>query len=81
MSRSATFHHPEQAPARLRAPSLAQRICVDGQGVPVLTPLPLKLTLRGVVCRLPDPVATVHRHARRLAARPLTLALQRLGTA
>lgn len=58
----------------MRAHSLAKLICVDGQGAPFLTPLPLKFSLRGVVCRLLGPVARAHPHAGRLAARPLTLA-------
>lgn len=68
------FNRPEHAHALMRAHPLAQLISVDDAGFPFVTPLPLKLELRGEQAVLLGHVAKANPHGRYLAARPEALA-------
>lgn len=68
------FNMPEHAQALMRAHPLAQLVSVDEAGFPFVTPLPLKLELRGEQVWLLGHVARGNPHGALLAARPQALA-------
>lgn len=67
------FNKPEHAHALMQAHPLAQLISVDEAGFPFVTPLPLKLELRGDQPWLLDHLARANPHAKLLAAKPEAL--------
>ncbi len=68
------FNAPEHAHALMRAHSLAQLVSVDEAGAPFVTPLPLKLELRGEQAWLLGHVAKGNPHGALLKAKPEALA-------
>lgn len=68
------FDAPEHAHALMRAHPLAQLVSVDPAGQPFVTPLPLKLELRGEQAWLLGHVAKGNPQGALLAARPQALA-------
>ena len=68
------FNKPEHAHALMRAHPLAQLVSTDDAGFPFVTPLPLKLELRGEGAWLLGHVAKPNPHWRYLAQRPEALA-------
>jgi transcriptional regulator len=68
------FNMPEHAQALMREHPLAQLVSVDPAGHPFVTPLPLKLELRGEQPWLLGHVAKGNPHGALLAARPEALA-------
>lgn len=67
------FNKPEHAHALMQAHPLAQLISVDEAGFPFVTPLPLKLELRGDQPWLLGHLARANPHAKLLAAKPEAL--------
>lgn len=68
------FDAPEHAHALMRAHPLAQLVSLDDAGFPFVSPLPLKLELRGEQTWLLGHVARGNPHGAYLAARPEALA-------
>lgn len=68
------FNAPQHAHALMRAHPLAQLVSVDDAGCPFVTPLPLKLELRGDTAWLLGHVARPNPHGRLLTDRPRALA-------
>lgn len=68
------FQRPEHAHALMRAHPLAQLVSLDEAGSPFVTPLPLRLELRGNQAVLLGHVAKPNPHGRYLASRPDALA-------
>lgn len=67
------FDKPEHAHALMRAHPLAQLVSTDAEGFPFVTPLPLKLELRGQGAWLLGHVAKPNPHWKYLAERPEAL--------
>lgn len=68
------FNAPQHAHALMRAHPLAQLVSVGDDGFPFVTPLPLRLELRGGQAWLLGHVAKANPHGRLLAKRPEALA-------